>query len=54
VQAGERLVGVADLPGAGERAGQVGLFGQQVGGAVAQAARLDQRHLRVGGQQVGE
>ena len=46
VQAGERLVGVA-APRRRQRAGQVVLLGEQVGGPVAHAARLDEHDLGV-------
>ena len=52
VQAGERVV--VGPPGLGERAGEVILLGEQVGGPVAEPARLDEQHLGVGWQQVGE
>ena len=44
----------ARSPTPGEGAGQVGLLGHHVGGPVADAAGLDQQHLGVGGEQVGE
>ena len=45
VQAGERLVGIAG-PRGGQGAGEVVLLGDQVDGAVAHPARLDEQDLR--------
>ena len=53
MQPRELLVGIAG-PGGGERLGEVVLLGEQVGGTVAHAARLDQDRLGVVGQHVGE
>ena len=39
------VVGVVDAPGLRQRAGEVGLLGEDVGGAVAHAAGLDEQHL---------
>ena len=39
-------------PGLGQGGGEVGLLGEQVGGAVAHAARLEQEHERVGAHEV--
>ncbi len=39
-------------PGLGQRAGEALLFGQQVGGAIAHAPRVEQQAQRVRGQQV--
>ena len=52
VQSGERVV--VGAPRLGQRAGEVVLFGQQIGGPVAQSSRFDEQHLGVGWQQVGE
>ena len=41
-------------PGLGQRGGQVGLLVEEVGGAVAHAARLEQQHERVVAHQVEE
>ena len=54
VQARERRSPASRAPRLGQRAGQVGLLGEDVGGPVAHAARLDQQHLRVGVEQVEE
>ena len=53
VQPGEAPV-VADLPGPGQRGGEVVLLGQQVGGPVPQAAGLDDDDEPVGGHQVDD
>ncbi len=53
VQAGELLVRVA-RPGRRERLREVGLLGEQVGGAVAHASGLDEQDLGRVGQHVGE
>jgi hypothetical protein len=55
VELGERAlltVGGDGTPGDGQRGGQVGLLGHQVGGPVAHAAGLGQEDLGVGGHQV--
>ena len=45
---------VARPPRLGQRAGEVVLLGQQVGSPVPHPPGLDQQHLGVGRQQVGE
>ena len=57
MQAGEAVVAVGGVgghrpPGLGQRAGEVGLLGEQVTGAVAHAARLHEEHERVGADEV--
>ena len=54
VQPGERRASSPTSHVLASARGQVGLLGQQVLGAVAHASRLDQQHLAVGRQQVGE
>jgi hypothetical protein len=53
VQAREAAV-VAHLPGAGERGRQVGLLGQEVGGAVAEPSWLHHDHLPAVGNDVDD
>ena len=53
MQPRERLVRVA-RPGPGERASEIVFFGDEVFGSIEHAPRLDEKYLRVGGQDVGQ